>query len=146
MVYNIYKYMCFCLFRFMWICFPIFIVLYFEFLQCYAIVFRAGSRASGSDFGRILIGKASKSAIGPPGGRCRCFPASSLAKSGPEGRSPARKHYCVKQGRLAAGSHPTQGEAFMYGPIFTLGCSMALPVPGPSFQDGAWGHGCHQTQ
>jgi hypothetical protein len=59
--------------------------------------------ASGPEIGlpgRIwAVLKEPKSALRPaegwPKDQSQCFPGSSPAKSGPEGRFPARKHYCV---------------------------------------------------
>ncbi len=55
--------------------------------------FRAENRACGPDFGRILIGKTSKSA----GRRAdfEAFPIKIWPKSGPKPRFPGRKHFCV---------------------------------------------------
>ena len=57
-------------------------------ILCYAIVlFLAGNRASGQDFGRILIGRASKSALrqafSRPEGRFLCFPDRNPAEIRP---------------------------------------------------------------
>ncbi len=62
--------------------------------------FRAGDRASGPDFSRILIRKASKSALRPKAGRradLDVFPTRIRPRSGPEAQYPARKYYCVTE-------------------------------------------------
>ncbi len=60
---------------------------------------QAGNQVSGPDFGRILVGKVSKSALrqteGRPEADFDAFPIRIRPKSGPEARFPARRHYCV---------------------------------------------------
>ncbi len=53
--------------------------------------FRDRNRAFGPDFGRILIGEASQSALRP----AEAFPNGIWPKSGPEDRFLGQKHYCA---------------------------------------------------
>ncbi len=55
------------------------------------------NRPSGPDFGRTASGEIPKSALRPPLPEADfgAFPVAVRPKSGPEGRFPDRKHYCV---------------------------------------------------
>jgi hypothetical protein len=75
--------------------------------------FRAGNLASGPDFGQILIGKASKSALrrAGPSARREALPTRIRPKSCLEARFPARKHYCVTKGKTSNGKCRCLAEA-----------------------------------
>ncbi len=60
---------------------------------CYAKCFRAGNWASGPDFGRIVIGKASESALRPAEGPIFKSPQEESGQN--PARFPDRQHYYV---------------------------------------------------